>query len=328
MSWNVNEIELRRIDLNLLLVFSALMRARSVRGAADRLYLGPSAVSMALSRLRKQFGNALFVRTTAGMEPTAFALALFERIAPALAEIGDAVLNPPVFDPATAQRTFRFSSPDDFEIVLLPRLVARLQSEAPGVDLIVRSADLHVAPRQLDEGEADLALTAMPPRLAGHHRHEVLYSEGFAVLCDAERLNLDLPLSAADYVALPHALVSPAGVQRGLVDDALAVASLVRRIVVSVPRFSTLPFLLRSTRLVAAMPVVPATHYAHAFGLACLALPVPSPRFDLALVWHARAEHDPAQAWLRQLVRNELRAICAESEFLLRGLEVRQERLI
>jgi LysR family transcriptional regulator, mexEF-oprN operon transcriptional activator len=306
MSFDINEIDLRRVDLNLLLVFTALMRARSVRAAAGRLFLGPSAVSMALGRLRRHFGDPLFVRAPSGMEPTAFALALHERVAPALAEIGDAVLNRPAFDPAIASRAFRFASPDDLEIVLLPRLLARLEREAPRIDLIVRAADLHAAPGQLDAGEADLALTATPPRLEGRHRHEVLYSDGFAVLCDAGRLGLADPLSPAAYAGLPHALLSPAGAQRGLVDETLAAAGLRRRVVASVPRFSTLPFLLKGARLVANMPAVSAAHYARAFGLACLALPLPSPTFDVALVWHARSDRDPAQIWFRGIVREEV----------------------
>lgn len=111
----INELELRRVDLNLMLVFSALMRTRRVRAAAGRLFLGPSAVSMALNRLRKHFGDPLFIRTPSGMEPTALARALDARVVPALAEIGDAVLRRPAFDPSSARRTFRFSSPDGWK---------------------------------------------------------------------------------------------------------------------------------------------------------------------------------------------------------------------
>jgi len=74
VNYEFSEADLRRLDLNLLLVFAALMRERSVRRAANRLYLGPPAVSMALARLRETVGDPLFVRANAGMQPTPRAL--------------------------------------------------------------------------------------------------------------------------------------------------------------------------------------------------------------------------------------------------------------
>jgi len=104
MTDTFNEIELRRFDLNLLLVFSALMRERSVSRAANRLYLGPSAVSMALGRLRDVTGDPLFVRAGAGMEPTPRALQLWAELAPALGSVAQAVRGRPAFDPAKADQ--------------------------------------------------------------------------------------------------------------------------------------------------------------------------------------------------------------------------------
>lgn len=189
--------------------------------------------------------------------------------------------------------------------MLLPRLAARLAAEAPYVDLIVRPADLHVVLGQLEAGEADLALTATPPHLGAHLRHEVVYTDGFAVRCDPGRLGLTAPPPSLEaYLAIPHALVSPAGLQHGVIDDALArEGSSRRRVSVSVARFSTLPFLLKGARLLTNMPAVSAVHYARAFDLACLKLPIASPTFGVALVWYARDAADPARLGQRRRPR-------------------------
>jgi LysR family transcriptional regulator, mexEF-oprN operon transcriptional activator len=150
---------------------------------------------MALARLRDQFKDPLFVRTAEGMDPTSRAIELLAPIGDSLANIQRA-LTPRQFDPSTAKGRFRLGSPDDLEVVLLPRVLARLQREAPGLSLSVRATDFHAAPVQLDRGEVDVAVTASPPELGAHHRHEVLYVEDFAVLCDAAYLGLGGSLSA------------------------------------------------------------------------------------------------------------------------------------
>src|SRR5687768_12690544 len=109
MSSEINEADLKRIDLNLLVVFATMMKTNNVRQAARRLSLTPSAVSMALRRLRDTLGDPLFVRGRNSMEPTARALALAGRLAPALRELHGAVFDLPSFDPARAEGTIRFA---------------------------------------------------------------------------------------------------------------------------------------------------------------------------------------------------------------------------
>ena len=303
MNYEFSEIDLRRLDLNLLLVFAALMRERSVRRAAARLYLGPPAVSMALARLRETVGDPLFVRAAAGMQPTPRALALHERIAPALTDIHAAVFRTGGFDPMRAERIIRFASPDDLEIVLLPRLLKLLEREAPGVTLVIRSADFRSAPAMLDSGDAELALTATPVALERRHRHEVLHEEGFAAMFDPQRLGFGAHgLTLERYLAVPHLLVSPSGALNGPVDRALAPLGHTRRLRMALTRFSTLPFLLRASPCLANVPATAAWYYGEAFGLAVAPLPLTTPTFGLSLVWHARDDADPAIVWFKQQV--------------------------
>ncbi|MFN3945246.1 MAG: LysR family transcriptional regulator [Allosphingosinicella sp.] len=182
-----SEIELRRLDLNLLLVFSALMRERSVSRASGRLFIGPSAVSVALTRLRDTLGDPLFVRAGTGMEPTPRSPALWSELELALSSIEIAVRGHRTFDPATAQAIIRFAAPDELEFVLVPRFRERLETEAPSIRLVVLPSDFRTLLGRLDSGDADLALSATPTSgVERRHRIRLLHRDGFSVLYDAQ----------------------------------------------------------------------------------------------------------------------------------------------
>ncbi len=306
MNDQFSEIELRRLDLNLLLVFSALMRERSVGRAAKRLYLGASAVSMALGRLRSALGDALFVRAGAEMVPTPRAEALWSQLAPALAGIEGAV-RATGFDPATTEATFRFAAPDDLEFVLIPRLMERLGTVAPGATLVVRPADFRSLFGLLDNGDADLALSALPTR-GGERRHRVrtLHRDGFAILYDRTQLGCAGRIGLERFVETPHILLSIRGDRHGAVDDALAQRGLRRTVIATVAHFPTMPFILRRRAVIACVPSVAARFFADAFDLELSPLPILSPEFDVGLAWHARTDGDPAQAWFRSVVEEEI----------------------
>lgn len=306
MTDSFSEVELRRLDLNLLLVFSAVWRERSVARAAGRLYLGPSAVSMALARLREAVGDPLFVRTPAGMEPTPRAEALWVAIEPALAAI-EAAVRPAGFDPAVAELTIRFGAPDDLEFALVPRLLERLAEEAPGVRLSVRPSDFRALADRLDRGDAELMLSALPERgLEARHRTRILHDETFAVLHHAKRLGRTGPLDLAVYLATPHAMVSIDGVPRSGLDDQLAALGHARRVAVTVAHFPTLPHILRRRALLANVPATAARLMAAEHGLEVHPPPFDPGTFSLGLAWHARTDADPAQAWFRALVEEEV----------------------
>ncbi|MBV9077302.1 MAG: LysR family transcriptional regulator [Methylobacteriaceae bacterium] len=317
MNDEFSEIELRKLDLNLLLVLSALIREGSVSRAASRLYLGPSAISMALGRLRDALGDPILVRAGRRMEPTTRALQLWAEIEPALGQIERAVRGSRRFDPATAERIIRFAAPDDLELVLVPRVLERLDTMAPGVQLVVRPSDFRTLLGRLDDGDADLALSATPTfGLAPRHRIQPLFRETFSVLYDAARLGRTGALDLETYLATPHLLLSIAGDLRGPIDDRLAEMGRSREVLAALSHFPTLPFVLKRRRAIANVPSVAAHHYAEAYGLEVGPTPVPSPDFEVALAWHARTDADPAQIWFRELVAScvvELRRGVAEA---------------
>jgi LysR family transcriptional activator of mexEF-oprN operon len=303
MNFEFSETDLRRLDLNLLLVLTALMRERSVRRAAARLFVGPPAISMALRRLRDLTGDPMFVRGSRGMEPTPRALALYERVAPLLQGVHEAVFQPPAFDPAGIRRTIRFASPDDFEFLLVPRLLQLLQAEAPGVTLVLRSTDFTAVADTLASGDADVVLSASLRDLGDAVPSRLLYSDGFEILFDPARIGAaEIPLDR--YLALPHLLFSPRGDSWGLIDDALARIGARRRVIATLVRFTTLPFVLKEIAAIGTVPRLMARMHAARFGLATQPLPFDAPSFEVALFWAARLRADPAILWFVDRVQS------------------------
>ncbi|MBR0694024.1 LysR family transcriptional regulator [Bradyrhizobium lablabi] len=318
MSKNITEIEpidagfdeatLRRIDLNLILVFATIFRHGSVRAAAQRLYLGPSGVSMALRRLRSLASDPLFVRGKRGLEPTSFARALYGQVAPALLAIGDA-MSPRSFLPEQARGAIRLALSDDLEIALAPKLTAALADLAPGLHLLFRHADYRRASALLDEGAADIVLTARPASVETRHRCENLLEERFIVLSPPGLFKSGRSITLEEYLAYEHALVSAQGSTRGRIDEALAEIDCSRTVRVITESFTALPFLLRRGNLIASVPRSAGVALAEAFGLAVHDLPLDSPSFAIAMTWRIRDEQDAGLRWTRELVRKQVMSL-------------------
>lgn len=298
---DINERDFRGLDLNLLLVFTALLRERSVTRAAKRLYLGQPAMSASLARLRSFVGDDLFVRTAQGMEPTAHALALADRLKPVLEGLSDALFATNVFDPASSDRSFSIGLFDVGEVTHAPELLADMAAEAPGVRLALRPVDRGNAIAQLESGALDLAFTDIGAT-TGWIRTRPLYQEFFACIFDPRLVDAATPISLDDYLAHPHLLTSFGGSFTGFVDEVLEQRGLSRHVTMTTTRFSTLPFVLRRFRGIASLPVTAARELGNALGLTVSPLPIEVPPVDLFLVWHARHDTDLGHLWLRELV--------------------------
>jgi LysR family transcriptional regulator, mexEF-oprN operon transcriptional activator len=138
---NIDQGNLAKLDLNLLVALDALITERSVTRAATRLSIGQSAMSHNLARLRAVFGDDLFTRTADGMRPTPRAMALADPLRMVLAQIQGSLLGRQTFDPATSERTFRIGLSDSLEVALVPKLMAHFRQRAPQCRLQHRSTD-------------------------------------------------------------------------------------------------------------------------------------------------------------------------------------------
>ena len=296
----MNEIDLRRFDLNLLIVFEVLMTERSVSRAAERLGRTQSAVSHSLSRLRSQLGDPLLIKGGVRMQPTAVALDLIEQTRPMLRGI-QRVLSPRyVFDPASSRRVFRVAAPD-FMLTVFAHLLSRLRSEAPGV-----SAEW-TAPREptlLDvaEGQIDVAIVPAELRLP-----EGVASEAVGVLgwrCYGRKKHPAFAKwNRQTWTRWPHLVVRVGDSLTSPVNVAASAAGLDRTIAGWVPHFSAIAPVLANSDLLATLPVVAMVETMHAYDLESREVPFPIAPLPHVMVWSTTRSRDPAMNWLRDRLR-------------------------
>lgn len=294
----MREVNLRGVDLNLLVVLQALLEERSVTRAAARLGMSQPAASRALGRLRALLGDALLVDSREGYVLTARA----ERIGPVLARTLDSageVLQARAFDPATATGRLRVAMPDLQAVSLLPPVLARISGEAPGLDVDVVSPT-PTALGALERGELDAVVGLIPDAPAGILRRQ-LYREHFVTLLRAGH-----PAAAAldldAYLRLGHVVVAVTGEGRAPLDVALEKIGRRRRVAVRVPQFLAAVEIAARSDLVVTLPVSVAWAMAGTERLATVAPPLDLPSFAMSLVWHARRQEDPRHVWLRHVI--------------------------
>lgn len=292
---------LNGIDLNLLVAFDAIRETRSISRAAAQLGLRQPAVSGALGRLRKLFGDELFVRAGGEMQPTPKALQIAPAVATALAHLRQA-LNPSLaFDPRGTAQTFTIASTDYTTTVLLPPFVAMMEIEAPEAKLRIVGYDKDDIGALIDRGVIDLALGVFqkPPERSVRQR---LCQENFVGVARAGHPALqDGGMTLDTYLRQRHALVSIRRDAVGEIDRVLAERGLARQIVVTLPHMMALPALIASSNFVTALPGRIAAKLTQV-GLVSFALPLPMPAWRIEMLWNPQARNDQANAWLRSRI--------------------------
>lgn len=295
--------ELDSLDLRLLRLLDLLYRTGSVTRSADLLGQGQPTVSLWLKRLRKQFADPLFVRTSAGMQATARLEAMIGTVREVLDGMRRLSEAGKGFDPATSDREFRVLMTDASHITLLPRLFSHVHALAPKVRL--EAGGLHAGmDEELRDGRADLALGLIPQLDAGFYQ-QTLFDQDWICLASKRhpRVRPDA-FTRRDYAREYHAgIVSGTGQQ--LLEATLQRLDLQRRVALRLPGFLGLPATLSTTQLVATLPRhIGETLARTASGLQVLPCPLPIPKFQVKQHWHARFHNDPANQWLR--------GVCAE----------------
>ena len=295
----VHEPTLSSIDLNLLVVLRALLRERHVTRAASVVGLSQSATSHALARLRELCDDPLLVRRGQSLELTPRAARLLPSLERGLSDLQTVVNAEPAFDPATARRVFTLAMADYGIAVLLTPLLRELERSAPNIDLSVVSFP-NLA-EMLEAGSVDVALVSKG-QFSGPFSTQDLFNDGFQCMVRSDHPRVKAKLSLDTYASLRHVLVAPGGTPGSLVDTELAGLGISRRIAVRVSSFLVAPLVVAETDLIATMPERLARQQAQRYGLRLVPPPLRLPEFTLAMAWHPRLEHDPAQRWLREFV--------------------------
>jgi len=290
------------IDIRQLRAFEVLLRERNLTKAAVTLGLSQPALSKTLARLRRYFGDPLFVRAGNGMEPTAKAHELEPSVRGLLDSVTMLRAHHRPFDPQTAVRTFSFSVVDSGMLRLLPALIPYLEREAPGVRLRVVPPDVDGLEASLEAGHLDFAMGSFAA-LSKRVRRQLLWSVTYVSLARRDHPRLGLKPAAAAFAAERHVVVSTAGTGHAhqQAERALERAIPAESIVCRVPTFLTAAFVAARTDAVATVPETVGDELAAALGLRVFPTPVKMPRLDVSQYWHERFHRDPGNQWIRSV---------------------------
>lgn len=294
-------MDISRIDLNLLVVFEALLEHQSVTRAGASIGLSQPAMSAALARVRVLFGDPLFVRAGGGVKPTARAEALADPVRRVLQAVRSEVLPKARFDPRTSSRTFALITPDIGEVAFVPRLLARISEEAPRADLRTLAMPPPAIERALETGTADLALGVFPDLGKAGFYQQRLFRNSFVCVAAANRRAPAEPLTLKKFLAAPHAVVSPEGRTHDLFERELKKRGCMRRVRLEIPHYLSLPAIIEDSDLIATVPRDVGAAFARFAKLRLLEPPV-NVSFDVKQYWHARSHKDPVNLWLRDMV--------------------------
>ena len=294
------------IDLRLLSVFDEIYKTRSVTAAAIALDLGQPAVSVALSKLRHQLGDPLFVRTSSGMEPTPFCEGLVRPVRTALDALDQVMGHRNEFDPASSKRTFRICMTDISQLVLLPKLMKTLRVSAAGIRIEIFPLSGETG-ALLERGDADLALGFMPQLEAGFYQ-QLLFMQSFVCLVSSDHPRIQGQLSLSQFESEEHVVVSSSGAAPLVLDREIARLGIKRRIALQLPNFLGATFVVEQTHHIITIPQRLGEIIHGRSALQILPVPFGLPDYAVKQHWHERFHNDPGSRWLRGVIAGLLGA--------------------
>jgi len=296
-----------RLDLNLLVIFDAIISEGSLTKAGARLGMTQSAVSHALSRLRELTGDALFERTGRGIRPTPLAKGMEKDVTEALDSLRAALRNRGTsFDVANAVRTFRLDIPAGLDAIIVPELV-ELTSSFPQARFEISGSRAGTITSELRYGETWLALDS-EPIVKPDYVSELLFEDPLVLIARRGHPLLNEALTPEVFASLEQVALAW-GSEYGATPAArlLAAAGLRRMIKFAVPNLSTLPSVVERHDLVATMSLKMARGFSRHFAIEIHELPAHVPPMPVYMVWHTSFDGDEGHVWLRAA----LKTICA-----------------
>ena len=300
-------------NVNLLVALDALLRERSVTGAARLAGITQSSMSGVLAQLREVLDDPILVRAGRGMQPTPYATRLIPSLRRSMELLDDVLSGGPGFEPRTSRERFVLALSDRIESVIFSELTERVHRTGPHLTMQVVPWGRLEPPPMLVTGEIDVMVGIVPPKelqsmssarleLPPGHRFEPLYDSGLVSIVRKDHPRVGHRLTLKAFCELDHVLVTEQPNGRGIVDELLARDGRSRNIAVRVPRHTLVPELIARTDLVATIDRRVALAQAERLGLRVCKTPVPLAMGSVAMIWHERTQADEARAWLREQI--------------------------
>ena len=293
--------DIKDLDLNLLVLFQQMYQLRHVSQVARQLGVSQPTVSNALARLRRTFGDELFVRTAQGMQPTPYAQRISEPIAQALVSVTAALNQEERFDPGTSNRRFVIAMTDVGEIHFMPTLVERCGRIAPDVGISSIRASAVNWQDEMETGQIDLALGAFTD-VAETLFHRRLFSQQYVTMFRRGHRFEQRKVSLKEFMTAQHLFVTSRESPYDQINARLEKAGITRSVHFQVPHFTAVPYIISNTEMVVTVPAKLAEQACGPFGLAFIAPPLRLPALHTSVFWHRRYNQDSGNQWLRGLI--------------------------
>lgn len=296
-------MDLLDFDLNLLMTFDAIYRHQNLSTAAIELGITQPAASAALKRMRIRFNNPLFVRTSHGMLPTPYADGVSIKITQALNILRE-VDQPVTFSPATTTNNFRIYINDVGMLLVMPLVLKYMRAHAPQAKVTIVDLRPDEVVQALDSGEIDVAVGYFLGMPNWAHQQSVRRT---SYVCAVRTGHPDIgtSLSLEQYLQAKHAMYWTSGSPHGIVEDKLAQLDLSRDVLLRVPRFAALPFLIAQSDLIVTIPEDLGLTFRKLIDIKLFAPPLKLPNFEIRQYWHERHHVAPANKWLRAVIKKE-----------------------
>ncbi|KEQ52118.1 LysR family transcriptional regulator [Sphingobium chlorophenolicum] len=300
-------LKLADIGLAELQVFEAIYRCRSVVEASRVLDLPQPTVSRWLAKLRDHFGDALFVRTPRGMEPTEAADAIIGPVRDMLRIYRDRLMQERAFDPRSTSRNFRIAASDFGQLTVLPILDRWSAEEAPKARFSSVAVDRQTLAAGLESGDIDIAFGGFPALYSGVIE-QTLYEDSYVCAMRRGHPLLDRPFTVEAFRDATHVLVSArtAGHIHHEVEARIMALVSPENVRLTSNSFLVAPLLIGQTDMVLTVPRRVALIFKSQIDLEMVPLPFDLPRFQVKQYWHERSKHDPGHQWLRHGVADLL----------------------
>jgi DNA-binding transcriptional LysR family regulator len=311
-------VKVNRIDLNLLVYLDALLRERNVTRAAQQLNLSQPAMSNGLRRLRELFNDPLLVRTSEGMAPTERAMELEPVVREVLSKIDQAVQPRGNFEPASAQHVFRIMASDYAESTLLPSVLGKLRTLAPGLTLDIMTPS-DVSFLDVERGKVDMVINRFDSMPQSFHQIHLWNDSFTCVLSPHNPVLVNFTLD--NYLKANHVWVSktgmgvgvgvdPSDVQRlGWVDVALNKLGKKRQIRVFTRHYQAAMTLAEQNDLIVTLPTRAAQLNVNNPRVVLREPPLAIPPLELKMAWSPLLQHNPGNKWLRKLIADTAREL-------------------
>ncbi len=299
----IDEMNITRINLNLLVAFDALLSEKNVTHAGKKIFITQSAMSTALAQLRELFNDPLLIREGRTMKPTAKALALVPKIHEILLQIEQTTM-PIDFDPKTAKHTFRIGMSDYVEYILLPKLLPLLNKKAPNVCLKIIHLNALDKKEPFDELQLDMGIGVVFDQAPVSLATELLFTDTSACIADAKNPLMQKKLTLKKYLQAKHmVIVFPEEPYRSCIDTTLDKLGYKRNSVIAVPHMIPCLFALAKTPFLATTTTRIAHSIAQSSKFAIQEPPFKTEIVEVKQAWSKQFDHSPSHRWLRDLVK-------------------------